>query len=406
VGALFSGVRRLARRRHEAGRAMAAGLGGSVAQFARALRDVAAVFAIVVVAYIAATEICGAVGRGPTLPTPSLLLALTCALSAIFIPIYYAATRDGHARTWAAIRRKLDSRSTPDSGYFTHRVELQTDRRKAIFLEQFLNIPRERSEILLVLRQCRKRSAKSKNRPYHMHDMTEQIQALLDSDTLAVARDKIKWVCFATRRGEFVAYQDFEVFVFNFIFGKKKEYEDILNIDAIDSFRERIARHRYDEWDSKAGYDNPSTIFGLQFDAVVEGRTKREILANLIDDKSGHRMLVSRDRLPVGVVSIQTLVRDVLLSEIAPPPPAASQEPASGATAQEASNAADDLSVYEAEDVDDLPAAEEAASGGTASISYADMRDVANLPPDHVEFTPASASEAVMDVHGPGEMAA
>ncbi len=241
---------------------------------------------------------------------PVVVLAITGALASIFIVGTEGIRAEAASLIFHAEDRYLNELATPDAGYFTHRVFLQVDRSQANFLGQFLDVPANRKEIMLVLRQGPKKDWRGR-RSYSLGIIQKQIKPLFE-DKYASIRPKLQWVCFVTRRKKFVAYMPFEVFAVDVIHGHNQEYETLLNTADPTEFEKKLQEHSDDAIFPLAKRSTPTHILNLFSTSVPDGSSRKKAMLTLIDKDRDEGMLVSSDRKPVGVVSMRTLAEGLL----------------------------------------------------------------------------------------------
>ena len=248
---------------------------------------------------------------------PSELL-LNASISTFLITTYFVARGDPRATNWDRMIGKLDSRVAPNSGFWTPRIQLLTDKRKQEFISQLDDLPRDESEILVLLKQTtlKKPPKGSKTRAYSTTDLQAQIQTLVQSSYYKQHSERFRWIVLVTRTGRFVAYQSFDSFYATLIGAKRQEYENILNTNDIDDFVARLVAHEEDEDWGQRGYPGPDDLPSLRFDYVWEKRKRKEVILRLISCARDHTMLVDRKKRPVGVVGIRAIIDKNVMDDL------------------------------------------------------------------------------------------
>jgi hypothetical protein len=323
----MAGVRRTARKRHEVGRSARDRLGRL---FRRTLEAITTTIAILIIALFAAGAALAALMFAvPQLVANGQWLAVgaACALSGILAAIFYSIRREAEASNWVRLERLLDTRATPDSGYYTHRLEIRKAGKERDFLEQFALIPRDSGEALLVLRQNASRNPRDVG--YEAESIRDQVMKA-DSHLERLDSPRIAWLCLTDRKGRFVAYETYEAFRTQALRSGVRGYADALNIRDADEFNARIGAH--------IGSD-------FMAHALVEGLSKREALAQMMAQGWDHAMVVSKgDRKPVGIATLRGLIAEIFPTE---PPEAAPEtsktEPVSEAAPENAPEAAEPM---------------------------------------------------------------
>ena len=234
------------------------------------------------------------------------------AASSVLVTAPIRAFADANAARWQRIARKLDEPAHPE-GHYSQRVFLQEDKNKDKFIKRIDDVPGE-GEILLLLKQAPPTKRSQTDSVYHLANMQEQIE-MLQAQRPKDAR-RFRWVCFVTHDGECVAYQSFDSFRLALLFGKKQEYEKILNTSDRDKYVKRLQNHQGDDAVKIAGLNYADILPELEFYCVHEPLTKREALVVLsICSRREHLMLVDAKSKPVGVVTPRELLTDVLLDD-------------------------------------------------------------------------------------------
>jgi hypothetical protein len=235
------------------------------------------------------------------------------ALMALLFPAVIASAAAGarsygsdanDAAAWRGLRRALQRPLKPDSGHLPQRIKLCADNTNGIFESHAKHLVGN-GEVMLILEQ---RSNDSKpGSDYHIKSMQEQIKYLEDNGYMR----RFEWVCYVTRDGECVAYQDFPRFYVGLMINKKQAYERILNITDRNAFIEELSNHRLDHF----GGDIP----GLRYYRIGEMIDRKESLVLMtvcgLDDPV---MLQDANGRPVGVASAATLMRETFLDNILP----------------------------------------------------------------------------------------
>jgi hypothetical protein len=180
------------------------------------------------------------------------------------------------------------------------------------FIRAFHEVPSEATDVLLVLRQTRKRFF-YRIPPYTTESLRRQLEERNNDDR---AKNKnITWVCFATYHRTFVAYQSYSKFAAEILEKRNSSYADILNTGDFDKFRELLQGHRDEEVKLKQGKSAKlNTIPGVEFNMLPNFLNREEALFLLHRDKIGEAMLVSKEeRKALGMVTQNKLLSDTVM---------------------------------------------------------------------------------------------
>ncbi|MBI3676649.1 MAG: hypothetical protein HY243_08535 [Proteobacteria bacterium] len=320
-------MRRAARKRHEIGRRTKDRLGRL---WRLTLEAFTTTIAILIIALFAAgAALAALLFAAPQLVANGQWLAIgaACALSGILAAVFYSVRREAEAANWTRLERTLETRATPDSGYYTHRLEIRKAGKERDFLDQFAHIPADSREAMLVLRQNASRNPRESG--YEAESIRDQVMKA-DSHLDRLVSPRIAWLCLTDRKGRFVAYESYDAFRTQALRSGVRGYADVLNVRDTEEFNTRIGVH-----------------IGSDFSAHVlqEGVSKREALAQMMAQGWDHAMIVSRgDRKPVGIATLRGLIAEIFPNEqgaakIEPVVESVSDNPAGPAEAPETASA-------------------------------------------------------------------
>lgn len=257
-----------------------------------------------------------------------LVAVLAILILALIIPAYFKIREDSRVWQWDTLKEHLLRRASPDCGdYYAPQIEFQIRRRDSAFKKQFTNLPAERREVILLLKQVA--SNKRRDSGYELSSLQSQIEIAVQqiddkNKKFGGTQTKLRWVCFVTKYGKFVAFEDFNVFRVRVCQHHAQEYVNILNTPDTGRFVELIKWHAdIYVFQRTEGIDPVNTahtklsfeqvIPDLLLGAITEGKSRAQVLQEMCELESDHAMLVTRrDHKPVGVISVLGLAEQLL----------------------------------------------------------------------------------------------
>lgn len=246
-----------------------------------------------------------------------IMLAVTCLIAGIAITIYFSAQRSAPAMRWQRLQFRLEQRALLDAAHGAYVVNMKpaSDYAAWNFINQFAAIPNSASEVMILLRQTRKRKWK-RHAPYSLKSLQTQIEEL---DTQIIAgkiKAPIRWVCFTDRDGRFVAYQHVVWFVREMNAGNQ-EYETVLCLRDPEDFRNKILGNRTLDIRQKLGkVTAPNTLPELRPVCIPSHLTRREAVIYMLRKDEPNAMLVE-DRKPIAVLELQQLMDGMFDEDVA-----------------------------------------------------------------------------------------
>jgi hypothetical protein len=206
----------------------------------------------------------------------------------------------------------------PDDDPYNSQVELQGDSsvQQANFLGEFLKVPAPAPRALLILKQTKKEWLT--RQPYTTDGIYAQLRAR-KRDKRA-SKIKIDWVCFVTKHRTFVAYQPFDAFEAEILEKRNAKYADILCEPDTATFCKRLneeiaAYTRYKD----TRVPIPNTIPRLATALLPDSLTKKQAILELARKDATEGMLASKDRKPLGMVTLPRLVKSTFDDKIIRP---------------------------------------------------------------------------------------
>jgi hypothetical protein len=229
----------------------------------------------------------------------------------------------------------LDRRANPDQPIHTPRVTLQPAKYWRHI--QLRSLPRNLKELLLIAPQ-----SGHQDLVYSIDTLIKQIQRIQTRLAKRNSQAKLKWICYTTKNGDFVAYQKFPEFWGDINESGLNQIVSILNITDATAFRNSL--HHWSQQRTKK-----TSVFhavgGVSFGQIPEGVSNRGALCALFDAEADNAMIVSKDQKPVGVATVGGVAKTVLLGLLG-----CSNSECKTETVTSAPDAHDDFS----EDFDDL----------------------------------------------------
>jgi hypothetical protein len=151
------------------------------------------------------------------------------------------------------------------------------------------------------------------SRPYDKASVSDQLKMLWKRlEDRKQSLSCLKWICFTTRSGKFVAYQPHYVFAHEIVYKGVNKSIDILNTYEEDKFRNEIVESvDHPESASHAPFDFLREAWSDSAHEHVTTREALKVLLSASDWTKDHMMLVSYDDKPVGVVSLRALVQRI-----------------------------------------------------------------------------------------------
>ncbi len=290
--ALLAGSRRAARTGHDITRRGGASV---VRQAVGTFGMLLAVLACAAIASAATVALMAAVVPLKVITAYWLPLALACALSALLATLFYIARKEADAARWSRFADGLDGRVTPDSGLYTHRVELKRAGRERDLIDQFAHIPGGRREALLMLRQ--NGSWRQRETAYSAESIRAQMLRIGAHLTQNTGPD-LRWVVFADKKGRFAGYQSLEHVSARIHASFGDAVAHLLSAPDAKTFDTRLAQ---------------AASLELSDNVIPEGATREDALALMSARGWSDAMIVSRDGKPVGVVTLPALLHDLLM---------------------------------------------------------------------------------------------
>jgi hypothetical protein len=230
------------------------------------------------------------------------------------IPIYLAYTHKTVLDAFLERERLLDGPCQPDGAPYNFTVEMQkatfSDREN--FLNEFRSVPKTAKNVVLVLRQSRKKLWYGKP-PYTVESMIRQLQRR--KDDARASEIGIAWVCIENKYKTFEAYLSYARFESDVMHCRNPAYADLLSTGDLEEFRRKLQDHKDGEADlKKACVVKPNTIVGLSEDHLPATATRREVLSRLAASGKSEVMLVSDDRKRLGMLTLGNLVKTIFIN--------------------------------------------------------------------------------------------
>lgn len=289
----FSGVRRTARARHEATRRAGGGIRGFLRQTAQLLGTTVSVLLIGALAAAASLALMTFAVPFAVITSYWLPIAFACALSALLATMFYIARKEADANRWSGFAEGLESQATPDSGLYTHRLELKRAGRERDVLDQFALIPRGRSEAMVVLRQ--NGTWRNSDNSFSAESIRDQLQRI--GQHASAEGPHVQWAVFTTKKGEFAGYQSVSHVAARVGAGYGDAVAMLLSAPDRKTFDARMAQ---------------AASLELSTNAIPEGTTVEDALAIMSARGWQDAMIVARDGKPVGVVTLASLIHGLL----------------------------------------------------------------------------------------------
>lgn len=205
------------------------------------------------------------------------------------------------------LAEQLAEPAQPDQPFYTPRIYLKAPKSQYSTIVNVTGL-RRGSEVILIAQQ-----PGTAEYNHSFEAIRQQIMTYVNQVTVLNKGDpskstKIKWVCFTTKSGCFVAFQDFSEFYGDIVESRLNQIVDILNTPSETDFRVKL--REWGEQKTKKTYVFHA-LAGVSFDSRIAGISNRDAIC-LLTSGAPFLMLVNRDCKPIGVLTIGGVAKTVL----------------------------------------------------------------------------------------------